>query len=294
MEKQVKVIYRLSQEGQKKSLMSGGDGKNTQVIFADVTPELLERANISTEGELSWNVERKPSKLRIDGVHSNFDSYTLDVPEGFYERHKPRIVNDFGHMIISFDEPQTPDSLLTYVKDMEAATAENATQLNALLPEKISAWEKAVAEHKARAAKAATDQKAREDRQKTERERKETEKTTWITAHGSDHLRHAAKLGYDCQRQYITERVAHELPGFTVDFDELAKWKSRTCPSEEALELVEALIKADHDTKCVWLTNSTVKPEWDDDEDDYREGFEPCEAVVIQGYIGKYDLVKII
>jgi len=291
MEKQVKVIYRLSQEGQRKSLLAGGDGKQEQVIKTSITPELLEQATIFSDGDARWEVSSIFDSAKIEGV-VDFTSYRSDMNDRQYAYHKPRI--NKTSTTINFDEPQTINSLLAFVRGKEAAMAALVAKLEAQLPDRIALWEKGVTKHKEAVKAVAQAMAEREAREKAEKDRREAEKTEWIATHGSDYLRRALALGYDCQRRYVTERAEHELSGFAVDFDDLAQWKSRSCPSEESLELVEALIKADHDAKCVWLTNSTVKPEWDDDEDDYREGFEPCEAVVIQGYIGKYDLVKII
>ena len=129
--------------------------------------------------------------------------------------------------------------------------------------------------------------------EKAEKAQRKQEKTDWITAHGSDYLRRATALDYDCQRQYVTERAGLELPGFVVDFDNRADWKSRACPSEEALAEVETMITQGYEAKCVWLTSAphetvTCEDGWCEDE------FEPCEAVIIRGYLDKYDLVKVL
>jgi hypothetical protein len=149
----------------------------------------------------------------------------------------------------------------------------------------MAAWKKEqakkmaqkVAEEKARA--------EREAQEKAEREVRETEKLAWITAHGSDYLKDAVNLGYNCQRKYVTERAALEFPDFRVDFDDNASWNDRACPSPEALAEVKALVAAGHDAQVVWLTYDG------DDREDWEE-FEPCEVVVIRDYLGRYDLVK--
>ena len=59
----------------------------------------------------------------------------------------------------------------------------------------------------------------REEKRKKKEAKKqaeEREKAEWIQAHGSQHLREAFTRGYDCQRMYILERVAQELPGYEV------------------------------------------------------------------------------
>ncbi len=116
------------------------------------------------------------------------------------------------------------------------------------------------------------------------REVREQEKATWIAEHGSEFLRHATADGYDCQRRYVTERAALEHPGYTLDFDSLARWRSRSCPSEEAFILAQA-----EGSRVVWVT----KPWYTSEEDLLAHVcFQPCEAVVIESYLGHYTLLQ--
>ena len=125
------------------------------------------------------------------------------------------------------------------------------------------------------------------------RKRGEAEKTAWITEHGSDHLKRAHTAGYDCQRLYVIERAALEAPGFTVDFNDSAEWKSRSCPSTEALDEAEAAKELDlGESSVVWLTEQPNAKRIETGE--YFEIFGATEAVVIEDFLGKYDLVKII
>lgn len=133
------------------------------------------------------------------------------------------------------------------------------------------------------------EQEAREAQARAEKEAKEAEKTTWIAAHGSDYLKDAASLGYNCQRQYVTERAALEFPDFAADFDNNIKWNDRACPSPETLAEVKALVEAGYNALVVWLTDDGKGREYDDEN---WEEFEPCEAIVIRDYLGKYDLIK--
>ena len=113
-----------------------------------------------------------------------------------------------------------------------------------------------------------------------EKERLEKEKAEWIEANGSDHLQRAFKAGYNCHRIYVKERAAIEFPGFAVDFDDNVRWKSRSCPSGEALDLSEQY----PESQIVWVTRKH-----DNDYAPYEE--EECEAVIIRWYLGKYDLI---
>lgn len=121
---------------------------------------------------------------------------------------------------------------------------------------------------------------AEEEERQREHEVREAERTVWIAEHGSDFLRRATAAGYDCQRRYVTERAALEHPGAVVDFEDEAEWRSRSCPSEAALDLAERI-----NGEVVWLT-SPPRASRDDDAYDY-DRFEPCEAVWVK-FLGKY------
>lgn len=117
--------------------------------------------------------------------------------------------------------------------------------------------------------------------QRAAAEAQEVDKAAWIAAHGSDHLRAAFAAGYDCQRLYVTERAAAEFPGFQVDFSDRSRWDRRSCPSEEGL----GISLATKGSRVVWLTAPVRKV---DDEDEW----EPREAVVVEDFLGRYDLVR--
>jgi hypothetical protein len=117
-------------------------------------------------------------------------------------------------------------------------------------------------------------------------------KTAWIAEHGSDRLKRAIEKGHDCQRKYVIERSAVEAPGYVVDFENAADWKDRPCPSLSALnEADEAESLKLGNVKIVWLTDEPRTSKRTSD-DYYEDEFQACEAVVIRGYLGKYDLVK--
>lgn len=124
------------------------------------------------------------------------------------------------------------------------------------------------------------------------------EKDRWIKEHGSDHLKRAWNREHNCQRLYVIERAAKEAPEFVVDFDDEAKWKDRSTPTVAALDLADAMDKRDiGTTEIVWLTSRAQDRVPSDDEYERQcyEGDElPAEAVVVTGYLGKYDLVRIV
>ena len=129
----------------------------------------------------------------------------------------------------------------------------------------------------------------RENRRKMEqakKEAKEREKAEWIQAHGSERLKEAFTRGYDCQRMYILERVAQELPGYIVyKFDGRDEWElhNRSCPSQEALEEVKRLEAQGYHPVVKW---AKLAPS---DEDEGGE----AEIVYIEDYHG-YEVYRIL
>ena len=138
-----------------------------------------------------------------------------------------------------------------------------------------------------RAAREATYQAQQAQKEQEEQARRDAlaaEKAAWIAAHGSMHLQRATAAGYPCTRRYVTERAALEHPDYVIDFQETAAWRARACPSEAALDEAELV-----NGTVVWLTQQACASR--DDIDDGLS-YEPCEAVVIEGYLGKYVLVR--
>lgn len=269
--KKVKIKYLLSEEGRKKSLLSGGDGKAEQVIEAPLTPEALEISKVDVNGNAVIRLtERLASEVKLQKAYS------------------PHIT-EFDKKF-EFDSPQTAEQLINFEKERRVRIA---MQKEALQPALEAALEEAARE-KERAEREAERQAEYEaeqaKRKAAKRERLEKEKLAWISEYGSDYLQRAVKLGYNCQRQYVTERAAKEFPGYALDFNNNATWKDRACPSMAALEEVERLIRQGYDAEVVWLTEPIQESEYSDD-DDYC-CFEPCETIVVRNYLGKYDLVK--
>lgn len=118
---------------------------------------------------------------------------------------------------------------------------------------------------------------------------------SWVAANGSERLKLAAEGGYRINTSYALERSRQEMPGFWVDSAEDCEWGERADPTEEAL-LAERALKAhlekidpSLETRIVWLTET---PRALDNKME-AEGveFEAQEALVVQGYLGRYLLV---
>lgn len=128
--------------------------------------------------------------------------------------------------------------------------------------------------------------RADEVRKEAARTQHEQERAAWVAQHGSPRLRKCLDQGYDCQRLYAIERAAIEYPGYILDYNDAARWKDRSGPSEAALDEAARVSGI-----VVWLTAEPSAAVGDDP--DYGV-FESCEAVIIREYLGKYDLVKIL
>lgn len=152
----------------------------------------------------------------------------------------------------------------------------------------------------------AAERRVEMDAERAENERKrelakaarEAEKLAWVQEHGSEYLRRACVAGHDCSRMYWRERAAIEYPGYIVDIENDGAWKSRSCPSIEALDERDAVLAAHPgvDVEIVWLTEM---PHDRKPSDEYEDEFEPCEAVVVRAAglpesLYPYDLVKIL
>lgn len=266
--KTVKISYLLSSEGQKKSLLAGGDGKKEQEVEAEITAETLEVAEIDNEGNVTIDLTRALcNKMHVAAA--------LD-PYLYREYHN-----------VYFDDLQPPAALVDFERNRQKKVIESEEALRPELERAISNAAKKEAEFK-------LIEEQREERLialKAEKEKNEAERLAWIEMNGSEYLNKAVKLGYNCQRQYVTERALLEFPGFALDFNFRAEWQDRTCPSLQALEEVEKLIQQGHKALVVWLCDTGVEQETTED-DDYINPFEPCEAIIVEDYLGKYNLVK--
>ena len=123
-----------------------------------------------------------------------------------------------------------------------------------------------------------------------EREQRDAERAVWAAQHGSSRLQKALTAGYECQRLYVEERAALEFPGFEVDFSGNARWKERVGPSEQALDIEAELKTRGLDASIVWLTELPLLT--DEPTGEYFD-FTPREAVIVSGFLGRYDLIKL-
>lgn len=211
----------------------------------------------------------------------DFNDYAPKLPEWFKDRPLAARANEVAQQVTH----RLQTERLANLRRAYEATAANPTahgRADAISAEYKQHPDYAATEAARERAEAALKQfqAARERFAAAEKAQRETEKAAWIAEHGSEHLRQAFAAGYNSQRRYVQERAALEYPGYAIDFDDNAGWKARSFPSEAAL--AEALrVKGE----VVWLTSGVERSEeW--------EEFTEREAVVITGYLGKYDLIK--
>ena len=124
----------------------------------------------------------------------------------------------------------------------------------------------------------------------------EKDKEGWIKTFGSAYLKKAYPLGYNCQRQYVSERATLEFPEYVLDFDDDASWGDRVAPSEHALDIVLELKEKynDYNIVIVWLKQPPRNTVIEDEYNDIIHDFLECEAIVIRGFLKNYDLVKVV
>jgi hypothetical protein len=95
----------------------------------------------------------------------------------------------------------------------------------------------------------------------------ETDKDIWIYSYGSDRLQRARTLGYECETQYLKERLRAEYPGFRINTG---------CNAEKVDFPPQSAIK-----QSLRWDNAYIARK-------YMDG----EFIAIDNYLGKYQIVK--
>lgn len=276
MSKMCKVMYLLNEEGRKKSLLGGGDGNRNQIIYTPITKELLDIASVDNAGEAIVKIGYRDSGNNL--YESSKVKISTEIKEErnrHYHIYEP-VIKDITK-VIEFNKPQTVEELLTFEKnralEYEKSLKENEEKIKPLLLRFEEEMNTLI--EKEENLKKEKEEKQIQEKLKREAEHKDD--LDWIENEGSDYLKQCVKLGYNCRRKYIEERVKKEFPDFCLDFDDYANWKERVSPSQKALDEVVKWLDKGFDAKIVWLTNSVYG-----DEYDYENDFEPCEAIALK------------
>lgn len=270
-----KVSFKLSQRGRAAAFVAGGrmPGED-QVVEVDLEQATPEQRQVLLTGYKAELLESYRDFLLYDLTGSDPTS-TAQIP---MRRELDAI-------------PTAEQALMMLVEQVPALLGWRAESERHAAARKAAYEANRAREEAMREAVRRENEKQREAEAAAKAER-DAVKSAWINEHGSDHLRRAFARGHDCQRPYVIERAAKEAPGYVVDFENSAEWKARSYPSVAALDEVDGLEKSEPplgDTEIVWLT-SAAKASRDDDD---LYGYEPCEAIVIRNYLGKYILVKV-
>lgn len=263
------IRYLLDEEGRKASLLSGGDGKAVQIVRCNVTPTNIELAHVREDGDVSLDLtEHLPDDWYIgeDGEEPEDDSYQCI-------KHHTKV--------FTFSKPMTPGTLVQWEKKRRAKTTpdeETLKRCEASLQDYIDRqkdYEEGFLEFHAEEERArqAAFRAAEADRKK------------WIQDHGSDYVKRATNMGYDCARQYARERSELEFPEWYLDFDCKARWSKKACPSSEALDDAEEATSRGHKAVVIWLKDEVPTPAG------VISGSR--EACLIYDYLSKYNLLKI-
>ncbi|WP_309741986.1 hypothetical protein [Chamaesiphon sp. OTE_20_metabat_361] len=94
-----------------------------------------------------------------------------------------------------------------------------------------------------------------------------SDKADWILEHGSNLLQQSLMAGYNCHDRYLQERLVRDYPGFTIA---PGKCKKVDSPSESCLYT------------CLGY------------EDSYCSSYNNNYYITIDGFLGKYQLIKLI
>jgi hypothetical protein len=284
MEKKAAIQYLLSEEGRKQNLLNSGDGKMLQVLESDIDEVIIRLAKVDDDGNVILNIGHR-------FIGSSIYNIILDYT-----------INDYGCIsskcdMVYFDKTMTVEELVlweeTRLTNLECKHDELQVKAEEIINKNKIEEElkelKRIEETKAIAVKKQFEDEKRKllvEKKNQEQKRYDNEKSHWIKLHGSEHLKDAFELGYNINKTYVIERAKQEFPDYIVDYYDKAGWDSRRNPSIEALNEVKELIKKEYCADVVWLTDPLDISEYG------RHYFEESEAIVIENYLGSYDLIK--
>ena len=278
MDKMIKVVYELTEVGQKKSILSGGNGKRIQDFTTPATEKLIELSKVDAEGNLVLNVSIP--QYTTSTKYENDKDFSWDK----------RMVGKFYSNITSFDDIQTIESILEQYNSSEV----NKEKLEQeLIDSNINEenYNKALQDYLKRLEKNKEHEKEIAEKKEKEsilKKKYEEDKIKWIIENGSQYLKDCLAMDIKANKEYVLDRVSFEHKGYEVDYSDNAKWDEKVSPSIEAVEELKKLRANNIECEIVWLTRPI-----NDEEYDYDNQFENCESIVIRNYLGKYDLVKI-
>lgn len=285
----ITVIYRASQNLQKRLALEGKDAREVQVVDLSATPELMELATVTPEGKAQVNLASTHQDWQSAGYYGiggrteykftpcieKVSKHVVSEPNGWFDsnvqKQKAVVVERKAYHV--FDSVPTVESLLSVLTagqtDLSAELAAEQSRLDADFEQSKARYldEKSKQEADRQAENAKREKEEAERRAKAEAAHKE--RVAWIAEHGSERLKLMLENGYELKKTYEEERAALELPGFEYvgnSFGDDFEYSDRANPSLDALQLLRQF--AQYSPKIVLVT---------DDEDD----FEAYEAILV-------------
>lgn len=295
MEKQAKIYYLLSEEGRKKSLLQGGNGKELQEIETIITEDIVKLAKVKENGdvilEIGCKVNFCKNPIQVETIENWQPIQELTIKTKAIDN-EPYLHQKNEKLL--FDDLKTVEELVELEKNRVSRIEEQKETLTKELEELHSIWQQEQDEKaKLRIEKDKKEKFEREERVRQLQEAKvkrEQEKSDWIKQYGSDYLKDCLEMNVSANLEYVVERAAKDYPEFVVDYADNAKWEDKFSPSPESLSELKKIRGAGAEAEIIWLTRpAKVK---NDDEYDEDDDFESCEAILIHNYLGKFDLVK--
>ena len=186
---------------------------------------------------------------------------------------------------IIFGEIQQLEEKKDAQRIQEKADADAAAEKEKIEKPLREARERKYAEEKEiRDAEEKVKKDAEASRLSAEKETRRLTRLAWAQKHGSDQLRKGLEQGYSCIKLYEEEFSRLALgEGYVWDRDNAVEEKTRSCPSLEALKIVEELIKDERigqgNADIQWLPDGLSALVKDEDWDEDTKG---CEAISVK------------
>lgn len=138
------ILYLLSEEGQKESLLTGGNGKTVQIIETDITREILDLGNVDFDGNAfvtigfsNYTYQDYKKNKKLDNIKGKETYATIQ------ENHLYAEPVMMAHKEVKFfDTPQSTDDLITYEHDRIAKYNESISSLKPELENKLDEYKK--------------------------------------------------------------------------------------------------------------------------------------------------------
>jgi hypothetical protein len=276
----VAIVYRLNAEGRKASLLTGGDGKELQVIRVPVTPELLALAEVREDGS-AWIYatgfaarEEEPAIGREIDRHANYSYHWLPSIIEFYAAKEGEVRREEASHYTDLRAKESlsapPADVVAWVLGIPAANEERKASASASAS--ASAFRASFAAGKAEEEAKAAQYREAKAAAEAAAEAAAAETRAWVAEHGSSRLKKCSESGMldSCMGIYRDERLALERPGWQWDSNRLDDSEIHN-PSEAALDALLEARKVDPEAELLKQRPKGDEYEDEDDRPDWVE-----------------------